>query len=411
VAKTYDVVVVGAGPAGLSAVNELAGNGTCLVVEQGAIAPLRKRDRARDLLEGAGGAGLFSDGKHSFFPSASALWKLPDREALSRAYEGAAALLGRYGVQAGPLPDSAASSATRLADGGGWQEKHYPALYVGFDARLACITELWDEPRVDRVDGRRVVDAERAGDEIVLTLEAGVSRTEEMRTRKLLVAGGRLSPRWTREWLQKLGVSFAFQRVELGVRLEMESSHPLFASLPGVDGKLRFVEAGGVEIRTFCTCRDGEVVLGTSGGIAAYSGRADGPRTGRSNVGLVVRMTDEQVARDVEKRLYSSTPAVFPLGEWIAGREKKLAPWFGDAGAGALTRALDRLRERTPGIDGATVYAPCIEGVGDYPRDDGNLAVAPGVWIAGDAVGRFRGIVASMVSGRYAAGRMLRQKR
>jgi hypothetical protein len=44
--------------------------------------------------------------------------------------------------------------------------------------------------------------------------------------------------------------------------------------------------------------------------------------------------------------------------------------------------------------------------VGDYPVDDGALQVAPGVWVVGDAVGRFRGIVASMISGRYVAARI-----
>lgn len=49
------------------------------------------------------------------------------------------------------------------------------------------------------------------------------------------------------------------------------------------------------------------------------------------------------------------------------------------------------------------VFSPCIEGVGDFPVDGGALEVAPGVRVAGDLTGRFRGIVASMVSGRYAA--------
>ena len=59
----------------------------------------------------------------------------------------------------------------------------------------------------------------------------------------------------------------------------------------GADGKLRFLESD-CEIRTVCTCRDGEVVLGEAHGLSAWSGRADGAPTGRSNVGLVVRTSE-----------------------------------------------------------------------------------------------------------------------
>ena len=421
-ALSYGAVVVGAGPAGLSAAAELSTQTRCLLVEQGLPAPARDRDGASDVLQGAGGAGLFSDGKHSFFPSASELWKLPDREALAGAYDATTALLSRYGVEAGPMPQGREEPPAK----GAWVEKHYPALYVGFDERLACIEELW-KLAYEAKASTRVVDAERAGKEIALILEQN-GRREEIRTSRLVVAGGRWSPRWMRSWLEKLGVSFAFQRVEFGVRLETKATNELFASLPGVDGKIRFVEqpeaerrrwgSGGeapgnnaraVEIRTFCTCRNGEVVLGRSGHMAAYSGRADGAATGRSNVGLVVRIADPAFGRDVERTLYDAPPESFPLDEWLDRGAKRLAPSFGEEGALALERALERLLERSPGLrrGPVTVYSPCIEGVGDYPVDDGHLAVADGVWVAGDAIGRFRGIVASMISGRYAARRLL----
>ena len=100
-----------------------------------------------------------------------------------------------------------------------------------------------------------------------------------------------------------------------------------------------------VEIRTFCTCRNGEVVLGRSGDLAAFSGRADGAATGRSNVGLVVRTTDEAFGRDVERRLYDAPAESFPLDEWLAAGPQRLASAFGDEGARALDRALERLLE------------------------------------------------------------------
>jgi uncharacterized protein len=396
--RAFDAVVVGAGPAGLSAAAELASAGArCLIVDGGAPAHTRRRDVPEDLLAGVGGAGLFSDGKHSFFPSASRLWSLPDREVLAAAFAATAALLARYGVAAGELP---AAPAPPLA-AGTWHEKHYPALYVPFAERQACIAELWAACG-ERWTLARVLDAERVDHQCVLVIERA-GETLHVAARHVVVATGRWSPRWIRSWLGKLDVLFAFQRTELGVRLEASTTHPLFARLPGVDGKLVWRDATS-EIRTFCTCRDGEVVLGRAHGMAAYSGRADGPPTGRSNVGLVVRITD----RELNPPLDRLAPATFALADWLAGGAAFLAPQLGELAAQALQHALERLRAWEPRVATGDVraYAPVIEGVGDYPADDGRLALAPGVWICGDACGRFRGIVASMVSGRYVARRI-----
>src|SRR5688572_23893074 len=155
--KAFDAIVIGAGPAGLSAAAELAAAGRCLVLEQGPPAPARDRRSPDDLLSGVGGAGLFSDGKHSFFPSATALWQLPDRDALGAAFDATAALLRVHGVEATP------PAATIDAIESGWREKRYPSLYVPFAERLACIDSLWNACE-DRFPDARVVDAEAAGE-------------------------------------------------------------------------------------------------------------------------------------------------------------------------------------------------------------------------------------------------------
>jgi uncharacterized FAD-dependent dehydrogenase len=367
-----DTVIVGAGPAGLSAAAELPGE--TLLLEQGPPASERQRQDPRDILSGVGGAGLFSDGKYSFFPSATALWALPG---VRDAFERTARFLARHGVVAGSFPEAPLPAANG--------PKIYPSIQVSLRERFAMVDELHRH-------GRRgcVVDAGLAGSEILLRLESG----EELRTRHLIVATGRWSPRWIRPWLSALGAEYRPLRVELGVRLELPAGAPLFARLPGVDGKLRFLEED-FEIRTFCTCREGEVLLGESHGLRAFSGRADGPKTGRSNVGLVVR------ARDLP--LEVGEPTSFPLAEWpVRGPEL-----FSFRAFERITLAMERLRSFAP-LDGALVYAPVIEGVGDYPVSSETLEVAPRVFVAGDACGRFRGIVAAMVSGRYVATRIAR---
>lgn len=390
--------MIGGGPAGLSAAAELSRRGDCLLLEEGA--HHEARDRHADLLSGLGGAGLFSDGKHSFYPSASALWTLPDRPVLAEAFERTAELLRRHAVDATPWrPDLPADPPP-----GAWHRKRYPSQYMPLARRMALIGEL-DPPQ--RWLGARVVAARRERREIVLDVERGGARVE-VRTRALVVATGRLSPRWVRPWLASLGARFVFRRLEFGVRVEAPASACLFGHLDGVDPKLRFVEPDGLtELRTFCTCRDGEVVRGEARDLLAWSGRADGPPTGRSNLGLLVRTADESLARAIAPHLFAAHSQRVPL----AGLDRvTLVPAFGEPGSALIVRAVERLLAWCPGLagDDATLYAPCIEGVGDYPDDDDALQVAPDVWIAGDLCGRFRGIVAGMVSGRYAALRLIR---
>ena len=390
-ALSFDAVVVGAGPAGLSAGAELSARGTCLLLEQGPLAPARSRNV--DLLSGVGGAGLFSDGKHSFFPSATGLWTLPHRDALARAYAHTVALLQRFGVRGEPLPPSSEAPEAQP----GWAAKPYPSEYVSLEGRLACIEALWSATP-EKWSDAKVVGAGRAGQEIVLEVEHHRERVE-LRTRRLVVATGRWSPRWTRAWLEALGARFVFRRIEFGVRLETNASADIFRVLPGVDGKLIWNNpAFPFQARTFCTCREGEVVLGEAHGLCGYSGRADGPRTTRSNFGLLVRTEDERVGREVEGHLFSARPRVTPLSAFRAAD-------FGASGARMITLALERLLEFHPALarGEVTVYSPCIEGVGDYAVHDDALSIAPGVQVAGDMTGRFRGIVAGMVSGRYCA--------
>ena len=392
-------MVVGAGPAGLSAAAELPG---CLVLEQGRAHD--RRDRQRDVLAGIGGAGLFSDGKHSFFPAATALWTLPGPELLAAAVDRTTALLARHGLVAPASGPAVAAPAS-----GDWQLKPYPSVYMPLERRMDVIAEL------GRVGGERwtdahVVAARRDGPMLELQVARG-GRRVDVRARALIVATGRLSPRWVRSWLADLDVRFAFRRLQFGVRLELAADAPLFERLVGVDPKLRLALDDATELRTFCTCRDGEVVCGEAGGIAAWSGRADGPPTGRSSVGLLVRTTDEALARAVAPALFAARPSSVPLA---AADLSTLRPIFGERGAALVLHAIDRLLELCPDTrhdPRAVIHAPCIEGVGDYPVDDGALQVAPGVWVAGDLCGRFRGIVAGMVSGRYAALRLLRATR
>jgi uncharacterized FAD-dependent dehydrogenase len=83
----YDVIVIGLGPAGIMATLTLLQNGCrVMAVDRGKQYQKRDPQIPYDVANGFGGAGLFSDGKLSFFPAASNLWANLDKSELKRAY-------------------------------------------------------------------------------------------------------------------------------------------------------------------------------------------------------------------------------------------------------------------------------------------------------------------------------------
>jgi hypothetical protein len=82
-----DVVIIGAGPAGLAAAAACrARDLSYRIVEAGATVLERDHAEHAALPRGVGGAGLFSDGKFSFYPSATRLWQLQPQAHLKLAY-------------------------------------------------------------------------------------------------------------------------------------------------------------------------------------------------------------------------------------------------------------------------------------------------------------------------------------
>ncbi len=418
----FEVVIVGAGPAGLSAAAALGAERGTLLLEAGRGVADRDRSDPEELLAGVGGAGLFSDGKHSLHPAATALWRLADRGSLRAALDATSRFLAEHGVAMPNVlpPDAPSDARPAAAPSPTWIAKPYPSIYVSLEERRTMIERLW-QAAPQRAFGTRLVAVERRGGELHATVERdGARRT--LATRHLVLATGRWSPRHLPAWIApSLGVVPRYQRVELGLRLEARHDHPLFATLPGVDGKLRFVLPSGDELRTFCTCRRGEVVLGSDGTYAAFSGRADGPPTGRSNVGLMVRIGDEGRGREVLAALDRVAPpqrhaASLSLADWQAHGADVLAPRLGAPGARLVDEALRHFVALCPALldDAARValYAPALEGVGDYPTTaPDELALGHGLWVAGDVCGRFRGIVAAMISGRYVAAQIRKERR
>lgn len=466
---TVDVIVIGAGPAGLQAAATISrATERFLLVDAGRAIAHRDRHAAGDIVAGVGGAGLFSDGKFSFFPAATELWRRRDPDVLRRAYHDVTDRLRRHGVPCPPFPERldqpAPSGRSPGAEPDRWIFKDYPATYLDLAARIRLIEELFAFSAAARNAWleTRLVGLRRDGEHWRVSLQRPPERHRRVRSanpetsvridiaaRHVILAGGRFSPLWLASLCESPSLPMGYRRVEFGVRIEDRSSSPLFRAMAGVDSKYRLRRSsprpapgsssrasgpasGPVEWRTFCCCRDGEVVA-TASPIAATdagagpgwdrlvtaSGRADGPPTGRSNIGLLARVLDSEHGRVIWSQILdrcSGRTALFDLAltDVLTRGEAPLAEHFGDAGARVLLEGLRRFCAGFPGLADsptARLLGPVIEGVGCYPADHDLQIGDTGLWVAGDGTGRFRGIVASLISGAYVAEQIARRLR
>jgi uncharacterized FAD-dependent dehydrogenase len=411
----FDCVVVGAGPSGLAAAARMTGSGLRVALVDGG-KPIGERDRdaEAEMTRGHGGAGLFSDGKFSFFPSATELWSLPRTAELRSAYDWTCGLLGAAGLETPPFP---AYPAAYSVGSGEWVLKEYPSDYLSLPARIDLTARIVAGLDVEIVNGTDVVSVryDDDGDVFRLTFRDATGATRPVVAHRLLIATGRFGPLRLRE----LTGHRSFRRLEVGFRIEQPAERAFFRDMAQLDPKLRMREPDGtVEWRTFCACRQGEAVLTETLGLWTVSGRSDCPPTGWSNIGFNTRILDESIARR------ALAPALAALAEedsyFVVGmtellRGERAAVSTFDAVYGPelrtlMTRGLDQLRTTFPDLDDeqTRLIGPTLEGVGWYPRVDGDLRLldAP-AWVAGDVCGLFRGIVAAMISGHYAASAVL----
>ncbi|MEU4244955.1 FAD-binding protein [Actinoplanes sp. NPDC026619] len=405
-----DVAIVGAGPAGLAAAHALTGTGLRTVLLD-AGKPVWSRDRhvGTDVTRGIGGAGLFSDGKFSFYPSASQLWSLSDGDRLRAAYDWTSGVLREAGLDAAPFPES---PEAYTAAAGEWVLKAYPSDYLSLDARLALTQRLVDAVDAEvRTETELVHAAYAAGSDVFNLDVRGPGGDGALSARRLVLATGRFGPLRLSELIGER----VWRRLEVGFRIEQPAGLAFFADSDQLDPKLRFGDAdGSVEWRTFCACRQGEAVMTETDGLWTVSGRADCPPTGRSNIGFNTRVLDEALAvRSLPHLLKALADDANRFDEPLLGlldgvpsTQAVLDRVYGEELCALMRRGVQHLVRRYPGVldERTRMVGPTLEGVGWYPTVDGRLRLrdAPAV-IAGDGCGLFRGIVAAMVSGHYAA--------
>lgn len=445
------VAVIGAGPAGLFAAYRAALAGASVIIlEAGAsIADRLARNDPSNLVQGFGGAGLFSDGKLTLTPGAGTTLRKrldPARSAI-RLREMAHLLTGEFAAPATPSRDFA--SFKGQASAAGLLYNHYDVVHVGTEILPKVLSRFQRqlESLGARIHcGARCEGIEASGSRwrLVVGLSNGQDRshTASIVADYVVLAVGKAGALWLGGVATSLGL--AREPVAAYVGFRLEGRRPMLSSLVrySSDPKLRMVK-NGTTVKTHCVCPGGDVVLVDYDGLGVVGGHSASKQDrDRSNTAILASLPTSgrfgtiEGVRALVRRMNSASPrqgmgcqrlADFLIGTPSDGRAADLAsgytPSLPDAIGGDISalfpveihesfvQFLHRLSALSPQVVDANnlLYAPAVErwaevlavsiemettarglfAVGDGSGlTSGVLAAGESGWLAGDAIAR-----------------------
>jgi uncharacterized FAD-dependent dehydrogenase len=454
--ERYDVVIVGAGPAGIFAALELSQDpsaGRVLVLEKGhgidkRRCPARERGcvdcRVCDIMTGWGGAGAFSDGKLTLTTEVGGwLGDYTGTEVLERVLRYADGVWVRFGATSEVTAPSA-ETVERLqheATLAGMQLVPMVVRHIGTDRSPAVLSAMRVELEQRGVSVRTDTAVERVLTEGDRVVGVELADGERIDADVVIAAPGREGADWLAAEARRLGVALKNNAVDIGVRVEVPA--PVMERLtdPLYEAKLVYHSRQfGDRVRTFCMNPYGEVTTESYSGITTVNGHSfSDTRTANTNFAVLVSQTftepfNDPIAYGEEiahlANLLSDGVIVQRLGDLKAGRRSTPArmaqsivtPTMKGAVPGDLAfvlpyrhladilEFLEVLDTLAPGVAGPSTLLYGVE-VKFYSS---RVAVGPdlqtkvaGLYAVGDGAGITRGLLQSSASGVVAARAVL----
>lgn len=455
----YDVVIVGAGPAGLFAAYELINknkNLKVLLLDRGKFANHRvcpmnkfgtkcKNCNPCGILSGYGGAGTFSDGKLNFVAKLgkSDLYKYMNETDAENLLKDTENIFNKFGMNSDVYPsnmDEALKIKKDIAKHGAKlliiKQKHLgsdklPSYIIDF-------TNYLKDNNVELLENINVTDIKEEKNNLLVIGEIG-NKEVTYKTKKVIVAPGRTGAKWVQEFSDKHKIPYLSQSIEVGVRVEVRKE--ILEDLCNViyDPSI-FIKTKtyGDEIRTFCTNPGGFVTKENYYGYICVNGHAlKETKTNNSNFAFITKINltepvtntreyGECIAK-IANCLGDGKPIIQTLGDlkkYRRTRESRLdkqfiTPTLKDVVAGDLalvmpkrviTNILDGLEtldKIIPGVnnDETLLYGPEIKFFSNEIETDNSFALLKNnnIYFIGDGAGKAGNIVIAAATGLVAA--------
>ncbi len=457
----YDVVIVGAGPAGLFAAYELAMKShlKILLIDKGRYAntrscPMKKTGECHNcptcaILSGFGGAGTFSDGKLNFIPKLgkSNLFKYLEQSEAYQLIDDTEAIFNKFGMDSEIYPKDIEEAKI-------WEEKIarvganlliIKQKHLGSDKLpeyITHFTEFLKEKKVDMLENTEVIDVNEK-DGVYHIVYKEKKEQKQIDTKYVIIAPGRTGAKWMQELADKYQISYTSQSIEIGVRVEVRKE--ILSTITDViyDPTI-FIKTNTYndEIRTFCTNPGGYVTKENYNGYICVNGHAlKDIKSQNSNFAFIskVNLTEpvtntreygECIAK-IANTLGAGKPIVQTLRDLRMGRRSNMErikkgfiePTLKDVVAGDLAlvlphriikniiEGLDILNEIIPGVsNGETLlYGPEIKFFSNEIETDNHMKLKNhNIYFIGDGAGKAGNIVTAAATGLIAARDILK---
>ena len=461
----YDVIIVGAGPAGLFSAYELITKNKKLkiaLIDKGSsvehrVCPMNKKGipcqncNPCAILSGYGGAGTFSDGKLNFIPKLgkSDLTKYMLESEANKLIDETEEIFNKFNMDAEVYPsnmDEAIEIRKRVAIAGARllliKQKHLGSDHL--PEYIDGICKYLEKNGIDLFERANVTDIKsEKEDQHFVTFETG-KKTTTIEGKNVIVAPGRTGAKWIQELADKYDIPYLSQSIEIGVRVEVRKD--IMEELTNIiyDPTI-FIKTKtyGDEIRTFCTNPGGFVAKENYYGYICVNGHAlKDLKSNNTNFAFIskvnltepvtnTRLYGESIAR-IANVLGDGKPIIQSLKDLRSGRRSEwhrikkgfIEPTLKDCVAGDLAlvmphriitnilEGLETLDKIIPGVnnDDTLLYGPEIKFFSNEIETDNNFKLEKdNIYFVGDGAGKAGNIVTAAATGLVAARDILRR--
>jgi len=303
--KEYDVIIVGAGPAGIFTALELIkkNNVSVLILEKGE--EIGKREclmRSKNggcfhcspcaIISGWGGAGAFSDGKLNLSTEIGGqLDNYIDKNKVAELIEYSDHIYLEFGADRTVFGTEEGEIDILKKEASLAKLKLIPTRirHLGTEKCVEILTKMQDYLRI-KIDIKTTTRVKKIlvdkGRAIGIETEKG----ETIKGKYIVAMPGRAGSEWLREQAEALNIKIANNPVDVGVRVEVPAIAMKRLTDAIYESKLvYYTEKFDDKVRTFCMCPYGEVVTEFSDGIASVNGHSyQEHRTDNTNFAILV---------------------------------------------------------------------------------------------------------------------------